>query len=95
MCITCVLGGLNNCQRNYILGKNAEKLASSTVTAAFTLNNLGYTENYWEISLEIVMDSLTEGIYYLDVRVTSDDDTVLTPTDYECPYNTYGWWWNP
>ncbi len=41
------------------------------------------------------MNSLSEGIYYLDIRVTTDDDIELDPDNYECPHSTYGWWWNP
>jgi hypothetical protein len=96
LCINCLFSGFNNCQRNYHLGRNAEKLDSSTIpTGAFTVNNIAYTENYTELSLEVNMNSLSEGIYYLDMRVTTDDDSVFNPNNYECPYETSGWWWNP
>ena len=69
---------------------------SSTIpSGAFTVNNIAYTEYYSELSLEVTMNSLAEGIYYLDMRVTTDDDSVFDPNSYVCPYTTYGWWWNP
>lgn len=73
MCVQCLFSNHNSCQRPLSLARSAEVLASSSLPTGFTVSNTGYMTDQVEMSLQGSVNSLSEGVYYVDVRITTDD----------------------
>lgn len=106
ICVSSLHGIVGTWQQNLwregITGKKSWKLGTSTPltnfvvtsTGSFSLETAQARENR-ELAIQVSgFNSLSEGLYYVDVRVATDDTYPWDYTNKHCRYSRHGFFWN-